>query len=226
MKRRTKKASLNMSISTIVVLILAMTLLGFGLMFIRGIFSKAGNQFEQVSGDVEKTLKERLTETNERVVMMQEDFEGKKGTTLKTYFALRNDLKGETLFYINNGNCGSSNNDKYCINETGVRRSGTNGLDTSAEGIIECYTNDGEGNSFHTNNATCNNACAYKDIQFKTIKQILLKEGEVKIFPLTIKIKSSAVSGTTYYCKIIVGCNDNSCTSQSYYEKNFNIKIK
>ncbi len=219
--KKGKKASLNMSISTIVVLILAMTLLGFGLMFIKGIFSKAGSQFNQVSGDVEKTLKERLTDTNERLVLMQEDFEAKKGSTVSTYFALRNDLGEDTKFFVNNGDYSSTN---YYIDDSGEI---TGSLNTQTTGVIECYANDGSDSQYHCNNDAECSTSARADIDFKTIKQIKLKQGEVKVFPLTIRIKSSAISGTTYYCKMSVGCdNAEACGTKPYYEKEFTIRIK
>lgn len=55
-----KKASLNLSINAIVIIVLAMTLLGLGLTFIRGIFRKAGGitetTFEKISEQLDTDL--------------------------------------------------------------------------------------------------------------------------------------------------------------------------
>ncbi len=191
MKRRIKKASLNMSISTIVVLILAMTLLGFGLMFIRGIFSKAGNQFEQVSGDVEKLLKEKLKDNNARLVLQKDDFSIKKGQKMTTYFAIRNDLDDDITFDLKGNGV---------LDETGNL--------TTEGAIIKCYNNDnGDGVTDH--------------ITFQLPKRVFLKQGDVKVFPLTIKVTSSARTDTTYYCKMVVW-GDNSL----YETADFTIYVK
>ena len=55
-----KKASLNLSVNAIVVLILAITMLGLGLGFMKNTFGGVTEQFEQVSGDLEKQLVKEL----------------------------------------------------------------------------------------------------------------------------------------------------------------------
>jgi hypothetical protein len=53
---KNKKASLELSIRTIVVVVLAMTLLGLGLSFIRGMFK----DIESLSGDVSAQVREKI----------------------------------------------------------------------------------------------------------------------------------------------------------------------
>ena len=59
-----KKASLNLSINAIVVLILAITMLGLGLTFMRNIFGGAAKEFTKVSGEVEKQMIEQAANMN------------------------------------------------------------------------------------------------------------------------------------------------------------------
>jgi hypothetical protein len=49
-----KKASLDLSIKAIVVLILAMSMLGLGLAFMKTIFGKATGEFKEVEGSFQK----------------------------------------------------------------------------------------------------------------------------------------------------------------------------
>ncbi len=195
--KKGKKASLNMSISTIVVLILAMTMLGFGLMFIKGIFSKAGSQFNQVSGDVEKLLKEKLKDNNARLILQQEDFTIKKGSKATTYFALRNDL-----------------DDKYTFTIMGNGVFNDDGSLSTDGSIVACYTND-DGISASE---------AKTHITFQLPKKISLKQGDVKVFPMSIKVSSSASTDTTYYCKFLVW--DPKDGSKEYASVDFTVYVK
>ena len=65
MKMRTnalkKRSSLNLSINAIVVLILAITMLGLGLGFIRNVFGSTTENFEQVSQQIKDMA---ITEIN------------------------------------------------------------------------------------------------------------------------------------------------------------------
>ncbi|MBW3012000.1 hypothetical protein KY311_02360, partial [Candidatus Woesearchaeota archaeon] len=60
-----KKASLSLSINAIVVLILAITMLGLGLAFMRGTFGKVTEQFGEISGEVQKDMIDRLKQSGE-----------------------------------------------------------------------------------------------------------------------------------------------------------------
>ena len=53
---RQKKGALNLSINAIVILILAITMLGLGLAFMRNIFGSATKEFEEVSLIVKKSF--------------------------------------------------------------------------------------------------------------------------------------------------------------------------
>ena len=62
-----KKASLQLSINAIVVLILAITMLGLGLGFMRNLFSSGEKQFERASDAVEKEVLEQIKESGKNI---------------------------------------------------------------------------------------------------------------------------------------------------------------
>lgn len=70
-KMLNKKASLELSMSTIVIVILAMTLLGLGLAFIRGMFSNIEDISESTFDKVSDQLQRDLVNSNEKLVFSQ-----------------------------------------------------------------------------------------------------------------------------------------------------------
>ncbi|MEM4396054.1 MAG: hypothetical protein QXR30_00080 [Candidatus Woesearchaeota archaeon] len=191
-----KKGDLNMSISTIVILILAMTLLGFGLMFIRNTFSSASDQFSNVNSDVQKVLRDRLTQGNERLVLSIDTFELKKGEKKSTEFAIRNDLGQEARFNFSGGSLDSAG-----------KFSGTGG-------IISCYSSDSDSNN------------PSSKISFTYPSQIVLGGGEVKVFKWSVSVKSNAVSGATYYCAFVVYDNITTTSGTPYARVDFSVTVK
>lgn len=199
-----KKASLNMSISTIVTLILAMTLLGFGLMFIRGTFLKGFQQFETADAEVERTLKERLTSGSERLVLMTDRFEIKRGESKRSDFGLRNDLGKDAVFYFKGGNLSD---------EGAYTPEIVNGQNDYRSGIIQCYSSDSD---------TPNNAKIA--ITFTSPEKILLKEGEAKTYRWTVTVKSNAKPSAIYYCSFVVDTNETD--THPYARVDFVVEVK
>ena len=100
MRLGNKKGGLEISINAIVILILAITVLGIGLGFIRGMFKSTIGQLGEVSEDIENDMINRIRERNERLVLREEDIEIKKSTEKKIYFGIRNEEDDETTFDI------------------------------------------------------------------------------------------------------------------------------
>ncbi len=78
-----RKAALELSINAIVVLILAITILGLGIGFIRGQFGALGKQFTEVSSEIKSQLNEKIKESGELLVFNRAEIEtgiGKKDT--------------------------------------------------------------------------------------------------------------------------------------------------
>ena len=95
-----KKASLNLSINAIVVLILAITMLGLGLTFMRNIFGGATKEFTKVSGEVEKQMIEQMKESTNVVSLSRPKIAIKVGEKEQIFLGLKNDEQSEKAFKI------------------------------------------------------------------------------------------------------------------------------
>ena len=97
-----KRASLEMSIQAIVIVVLAMTLLGLGLGFIKGMFKNITSTTEDVSEQVRQKVLDDLIQTDKKVSFPKTEIEIDKGgsTVLTVGIRNRNDaaLKYKILF--------------------------------------------------------------------------------------------------------------------------------
>ena len=94
-----KKASLELSINAIVILILAITMLGLGLGFMRNIFGSATDQFRQVTGAVEKQMIDQMKEGNKIVDLSRPKLTIKKGKQEQIFIGFRN-VKDAINYYL------------------------------------------------------------------------------------------------------------------------------
>jgi len=85
-----KRGSLNLSINAIVILILAITMLGLGLAFMRNIFGGATEEFEKVSGTVEKQMIDQMKESNKVVDISRPKIDLKIGDTDQLFLGFKN----------------------------------------------------------------------------------------------------------------------------------------
>jgi len=97
---RNKKGGLQISINAIVILILAITVLGIGLGFIRGMFSQTIGQLGEVSKDIEKDMINRIRDSDDRLALREENIELKKSAEKTIYFGVRNEEDDPTSFGI------------------------------------------------------------------------------------------------------------------------------
>lgn len=101
--RSNKKAGLEISINAIVILILAITVLGIGLAFIRGMFSQTIGQLGEVSKDIENDMINTIRDSDERLVLREENIKIKKSAEKTIYFGVRNEEEDEYIFKIKFG---------------------------------------------------------------------------------------------------------------------------
>ncbi|MBD3259418.1 hypothetical protein GF371_02180 [Candidatus Woesearchaeota archaeon] len=94
-----KKASLNLSINAVVVLILAITMLGLGLAFMKKTFGGVTEEFEEVSGEIKVQLIDRLKTSREPLALSTFNVEIEKSSKKTVYLGIRNDLGCGTLEY-------------------------------------------------------------------------------------------------------------------------------
>ncbi|RMF55467.1 hypothetical protein D6745_02095 [Candidatus Woesearchaeota archaeon] len=85
-----KKASLNLSINAIVVIILAITMLGLGLGFMRNTFGGVSEQFESVSDQMKQEMVESLKSSTEVAKLNAYEVNVKRGKTKNIYFGVKN----------------------------------------------------------------------------------------------------------------------------------------
>jgi hypothetical protein len=97
----TKKASLNLSINAIVILILAITMLGLGLAFMRNIFSTAGEQITAISANVEKQMIDQMKAGTKIIDINQPRLEMDKGQSASVVLGFQNVGDKAMNFQIN-----------------------------------------------------------------------------------------------------------------------------
>ncbi len=99
-----KKADLSLSINAIVVLILAITMLGLGLAFLRGTFTKTTAQFAEVSDTVKSQISDEIKASGEKLyVRGVPEIDVKKGETKEIFYGIKNVLSQEATFTITAG---------------------------------------------------------------------------------------------------------------------------
>ena len=112
-----KKADLSLSINAIVVLILAITMLGLGLAFLRGTFKKTTEQFAEVSGTVKEQITEEIKSKGEKLFIRgAPEIDVRKGETKEVFYGIKNvnpvsstfNIKAECTAAITPANCVTS----------------------------------------------------------------------------------------------------------------------
>jgi hypothetical protein len=85
-----KKGALQLSINAIVVLILAITILGLGLGFIRTQFSSLTKQVGEISEEIEGQIIEKIKESGDLLVFNRNKISAKVGKTEEFYMGIKN----------------------------------------------------------------------------------------------------------------------------------------
>src|SRR3989338_2983487 len=94
-----KRASLDLSISTIVIVILAMTLLGLGLAFIKNIFGSAEELSDSAFDKVSDQLQRDLVNNNERLIFSQSKVEIERGKSSLLGWGIRNENRARLDYW-------------------------------------------------------------------------------------------------------------------------------
>lgn len=201
-----KKGALQLSIDAVVILILAITMLGLGLAFIKGLF---GGTVEKLKG-IEKQLGEEerkeLLSSADKITFLTSRIE-LEGRTKDINFAVRNINQYDIDFFILSS-----------LAETGVDMEKFSGRDST----IECFDAIG-----------VEEKELIKDwISFETYETRLVESGRADVVPLRIKVNPSATS-TIYSCELdlIVKGAPEAPTPQEvegtvYAKKRFEIEYK
>ena len=132
MRRMQKKAALELSINAIVIVILAMTLLGLGLGFVRNMFDDISGTTEQVQEQMRDQITEQLRTGDKPLAFPTSEITISKKESRNLAMGIRNTLQGGTDFKVR----------IYAINETtGERKKEV----TASSGIYEPILNDEQG---------------------------------------------------------------------------------
>ena len=121
--RHHKKSALNLSINAIVILILAITMLGLGLSFMRNIFGSATKEFEEVGGTVKKQMIEQMKESDNTIDLSRPKVDLKAGEDTQIFIGFKNE--GNVLRYFQISESGSSTTSLGGSNNCSVLYEGT-----------------------------------------------------------------------------------------------------
>ncbi|MBW2969492.1 hypothetical protein KY314_05270 [Candidatus Woesearchaeota archaeon] len=85
-----KKAALQLSINAIVILILAITILSLGIVFIKSQFGALTDRFAEVSAEIKSELINKIKDTGELLVFNRVEIEAKLGKPEEFYMGIKN----------------------------------------------------------------------------------------------------------------------------------------
>ena len=109
-KKNSKKGSLELSINSIVILILAITMLGLGLTFMNKLFGGTVEKFDKITGSIDQETKRKILddlETN-RVMLSPDTIKIKRGTKQTVYLGIKNNAGQDSQDFIIRGPNGLS----------------------------------------------------------------------------------------------------------------------
>jgi hypothetical protein len=202
-----KKGSLNLSINAIVVLILAITMLGLGLGFMRNMFKKTTSSFDDVAEDLKNEMISEIESGNERLIFNKYDVSMKKSSSKTLYFGVKNDLRDSATFTLLNDNAPA------------ITNVGEYTPDADDASQISCY------DAIDTSSGISGENADTDHIQFKTLTARQLEVSQVAVLKLEVEATSSAIP-TTYSCSMIIADPTSAPDFQVYDRKDFFITIE
>lgn len=96
--RRKKKGALQLSINAIVILILAITMLGLGLAFIKGLFGGTVEKLKGMTEQIEESERIELLSSPDKITLPR--VIKVEGRTKELYFAIRNINQYDMTYYV------------------------------------------------------------------------------------------------------------------------------
>src|SRR3989344_418021 len=95
-----KEGALELSISTIVVVVIGIALLSLGLIFVRGIFGKLGGQSDIIFGEAENEIYKIATHEEKLFIPQRVNVEAGKSTTFRIFLVDQLETEGSHTFTI------------------------------------------------------------------------------------------------------------------------------
>lgn len=183
--RHNKKASLELGINAIVILILAITMLGLGLAFLKNMFGGVLSDLESIRSDLKQQVIDKVEAGTDRLVFLSTDIQVKGSSKQDVYYGIRNDLE-DGIFLINDP-------------EGETLEVGT-GAFSGSTGVVGCFDAlDSEAASGMESN---------QYITFEVNQRKSIKKGQIEVMKMIIKPLATAPK-TTYSCAMQIYSEDN-----------------
>ncbi len=197
-----KKGSLELSVTSIVILIMAIVILGLGLGFVKTMFDKTTGQIKDINKDIERQMIADLKESTERILMDNDNIEIEQGKTREVYLGLRNELDTDYTFTIDGlGKIDTLTNPGKWVAD---------------DSVITCFT------SFDSKAVLSGDNKKTNSISFTADKKKFINKGEILISKVVINVAGRAPPGT-YSCSVII--EDPVTNSEEYARKDFMITV-
>ncbi len=87
---KSKRGALELSMTTIIVIVIGIVLLSLGLMFVRGVFKKITDESDQIFAMSEEQISELFENSNSLIKIVPETAEAEIGSTIKTGLVIKN----------------------------------------------------------------------------------------------------------------------------------------
>jgi len=125
-----KRGSLQLSINAIVILILAITMLGLGLSFIKGIFGGTVEKLKGIEKQLEEEERKTLLDSIDEITFLSSRIEV-SGRSKSIMFAVRNNRAESKTFLINGDIPGGTGRTIHCFDALGTEAAEAIGIDPS-----------------------------------------------------------------------------------------------
>jgi hypothetical protein len=184
--RRNKKGDLSLSINAIVILILAITMLGLGLAFMRNIFGSATKEFQEVGGTVKKQMIDQMKESDKVVDLSNPKVTLKAGEQKQGFIGFKNDGNIEKNFQIRGIESTKLGNDNIALCNVTANSAGNVTCAAPLGGIMGliCGVKETNRQQFQIY------------LEFKSTPTTV-KGGDVVVLPFNIKAVSNAPAPTS-----------------------------
>jgi hypothetical protein len=199
-----KKAALELSVTAIVVLIMAIVILGLGIGFIKTMFDKTTRQITDINKDIEKKLTDDMKESTDRIKLDQLNVAIVQGKTKEIYFGLRNELDKDSTFTINGPGSIDISTDP--------------GKWNGDDSVITCYSAFEAGAIITGKNEPKN------PLSFTASSKIFISKGKVLVSKIVAKVSAMAPVGS-YSCSFIVKNPDTTSTVKQYARTDFMVDV-
>jgi hypothetical protein len=204
-----RRASLSLSINAIVVLILAITILGLSLLFIRTQWKTVGTQFEDTQQEIEKQLVDKIRNSNELLAFNKESISTVRGVESRFYIGISNTEAVDRCFKIL----------FKCVQPRTPGTNCYNGVDNVQVG--------GNFPSLPTPGYTVTASAAN---WFKVFSDVIIKQQDVGVYPVYLQIGTAAQDSYLMEVDIFKSATGSDCAGNfdlaPYQSKQFYIEVR